>query len=265
MSPLHTYLSQTFREAKKYADKAAKSFDPEDIHKMRVALKKIRAIFYFEQFYLPQLSEEEMKKSKKIFSAAGKIRELQLLQDTIKNFNNGDEPMKKKMLSVIRREEKKAKQKFHAHFRDSGKIALDELRKTTTREAKKLTGADLKLHFQSMLEAIRIQIETAQEEKDYHQVRKQLKELKYNLSFAGKESKRLVKAVFPEKKLSQLEEDLGNWHDQVMIISWLKKLLSEKENNKQPTLKPIIDQVVKTSQQNADHMLDALRKKLPVK
>jgi CHAD domain-containing protein len=265
MSPLHNYLDQIFREAKKYADKTMKSFDPEDIHKMRVALKKIKAAFYFEQFYLPQLGGEEMKESKKNFSDAGKIRELQLLQDAIKSFNSGDEIMKEKVLHELSREEKKAKKKFHDHFQDSGKNALNGLRKTMVYEAKKLTGADFKLYFQSRLEAMRIQIQTAQAEKDYHQLRKQLKELKYNLSFADEDSKRLVYAVFTEKELSQLEEDLGNWHDQVIITLWLKKLLSEKENKKQPLLQPFIDLVLKTSQQNSDQLLDAIHKRLPAK
>ena len=265
MSPLHKYLNQIFREAKKYADKTVEHFDPDDIHKMRVAFKKIKAAFYFEQFYLPQLDEEKMKKLKKIFGDAGKIRELQLLKDAIKSSPGGDETAKEKVIRELRREEKKAKKKFHDHFQDSGHSALNGLRKTMVDESKKLTGTDFKLYFQSRLEGIRIQIQTAQEEKDYHQVRKQLKELKYNLSFADEDSKRLVYAVFPEKELSQLEEDLGNWHDQVIIISWLKRLISGKENEKQPSIQPFIDLMLKAAQENADHMLDAVRKRMPVK
>ena len=263
MSPLHKYLNQIFHEAEKYADKAVKGFDPDDIHKMRVALKKIQAAFYFEQFYLPQLDEDEMKKSKKIFGEAGKIRELQLVRDAIKNFNNSQEEMKETVLDDLRREEKKAKKKFHDHFQDAGKNALRGLRKTMVGEAKKLTGADFKLYFQSVLEAIRIQIHTAQSEKDYHQVRKQLKELKYNLRFADEDSKQMVSAVFPEKELSKLEEDLGNWHDQVIIVLWIQKL--SKTGNADENLEAFYSSIEDSSQKKADAMLRDIRRRLEKK
>jgi CHAD domain-containing protein len=263
MSPLYKYLNQIFREALKYADKTVQGFDPEDIHKMRVALKKIKAAFYFEQFYLPQLSEEELKKSKKIFSDGGKIRELQLLKDAVKDFSDGNEITKEKVLNDLRRKEKGAKKKFHHHFRDSGKNALKALRKTMISEAKKLSDADFKLYFQSMLENIRIQIQAAQSEKDYHEFRKQLKELKYNLNFADEDSKRMVFAIFPEKELSQLEEYLGNWHDQVIIIAWLKKLSETGKTDVHP--QPFFNDMADSSQQKADAMLKNIRKRLEKK
>src|SRR5947207_801217 len=86
MSPLSKYLNHLFREAKKFGDKASKDFDEDDIHEMRVAVKKIKAAFHFLQFCDPDLKDDELKKLKKIFGEAGELRELQLLTEAIQKF-----------------------------------------------------------------------------------------------------------------------------------------------------------------------------------
>src|SRR4051812_6147394 len=86
MSALSKYLHEIFRDAKKFGDKASKDFGEDDIHEMRVAVKKIKAAFHFLQFVDPDSNDDEFKKLKKIFSDAGELREWQLLSEVIKKF-----------------------------------------------------------------------------------------------------------------------------------------------------------------------------------
>src|SRR4249920_816293 len=75
-----------FKEAEKNAEKAIKHFDPDSIHKMRVALKKIRAEFNLLLFFSQgKLSEKDIQKVKGIFKKAGTVRELQLVISNIES------------------------------------------------------------------------------------------------------------------------------------------------------------------------------------
>jgi CHAD domain-containing protein len=85
---------------------------------------------------------------------------------------------------------------------------------------------------------------------EYHELRKKLKELKYNLSLADKKSKQIVEKIFSEKELSELEEALGTWHDHIIIISRLKKTTEENVN-----LQPLIEEVVSRTQRRCDAFL----------
>jgi CHAD domain-containing protein len=251
MSPLHNYINHLFHDAKKYAGKAAKDFDEEDIHKMRVEVKKIKAAFHFLQFVDADLKDDELKKLKKIFREAGELRELQLLTEAIRKFRGlQHKDDKKSLLDFLKEEEKKSKKKFHREFQKSGNETLDKLKKVMFRK-REITDDDEVRYFQNMLAIIlELMGRDSLADEEYHEVRKKLKELKYNLSFASDRSKQIVEDVFSEKELTELEEVLGTWHDQVIIISRLKKIAEEKES-----LRLFIEEAISRTQRRSRLLL----------
>jgi len=254
MSPFHKYINHLFHDAERYAKKAVKGFDEEDIHKMRVEVKKIKAAFHFLQFFDADLKNNELKKLKKIFAGAGELRELQLLEEAIKKFRSlQNKSAKELLLHYLHEEENKAKKKFDHQFQKAGKEALDNLHKVMLHE-KEIDVSDYILYFQSIVRSIIGQMQnTSLTTEEYHELRKKLKELKYNLSFADEQSKKIVEETFSEKELSGLEELVGKWHDQVIIVLRLKEISERKMD---------LQSFILTVTRRTQHRCDLLLKKI---
>ncbi|MCZ6694606.1 MAG: CHAD domain-containing protein, partial [Bacteroidetes bacterium] len=126
------YLSQ--REIfESNLQRAADAFDEEAIHDLRVALKKIRALFKILEFLDPQLfnGKSAFIYLRKIFKEAGILRDLQVQKGL---FQNSDDPDELRFVIFLSNLEYEARIKFREFINRLNLQDLeqtDELIKTT--------------------------------------------------------------------------------------------------------------------------------------
>ena len=215
-----------FKEAEKNAEKAIKHFDADSIHKMRVALKKIRAEFNLLLFFSQgKLSEKDIQKVKGTFKKAGTVRELQLVISSIESLPQRKESPQKVVLEYFKKREKKSEKKFHDYFKEKGEKELSELKKIMLDESKNIQEHSLTPYFENLSNQIMtLQKKEDRTEEELHELRKRIKELKYNLEVLGETDRTRFENLFPPKKLDKLEEVIGEWHDEMIFRSRIEKV-----------------------------------------
>lgn len=194
------------------SDYAAKG-GPERLHKLRVAIKKVRAL---EE--LPGLDGKKMKKHfrplKKIFDEAGEIRAAHVNVRLAKEHGFRDAAFMREQRTLIRQRTKP--------FREAIPDALKEIKSTHDyflRHFGKITHEQLKRFFAK--EGKHLEKELSQALGDeLHHCRKRVKNLLYLDKLLGKkESKRFH---FDHDYLDALQETLGNWHDTALLAEYVK-------------------------------------------
>lgn len=217
MKLLKKYLKHRKTAVVSLLERPRSKYTPETIHKIRLEIKKLKALFNLISYCSNDFKQRKtIKPFNKIFRLAGKIRELQLEESMLENFFANNEP------SNYRNRLKLLKLKEDVYFFLIGdqkfvdllkrKFRLTRLflpfinknkAKTYLKEQKDLTN-----QFISQKTILPQQI---------HELRKQLKTLKYNtksLSFKKK-------SISEKERLSEL---LGNWHDLRVISKRLNKM-----------------------------------------
>ncbi len=79
LNPGFGYLKKIRKNIISLLKKSPVKFDDEDYHKLRVEIKKLKALAGFIEFSNKKFSKKKtLKPFKKVYKQAGKIRELQL-------------------------------------------------------------------------------------------------------------------------------------------------------------------------------------------
>lgn len=217
MKTLEKYLKHRETAIISLLEHPRSKYTPGTIHKIRLEIKKLNALFNLINYCSNDFKlKKTFKPFNKIFQLAGKIRELQLEESMLENFFANNEPNNyKTSLKLLKLKEDVyffliTDQKFVDLLRR--KLGLTSLflpfvnknkAKTYLKEQQDLTN-----QFLSQKTILPQQI---------HELRKQLKTLKYN----GK-SLSFKKKYFSKKDV--FTELLGNWHDLQVISKRLNKM-----------------------------------------
>jgi CHAD domain-containing protein len=197
---------------------------PNTFHKLRVEIKKLNSGFDLINFCSTTFKRKATYKPYKIiFRKAGKVRELQIEDEMLKNYFGN------KMIKDYRKSLKKLRLKAENDFFSLvNKKLLDQLNINHHKIIPHLREIDSKKiaiylgkkanYIQELLCQNIIQTE------QIHQLRKELKILNYNKAIIDKEKQ--------DKELSQqgvLTELLGKWHDCQVIIKHLENALQQEK------------------------------------
>lgn len=203
------YLKKIRKNIITLLKKSPEKFEDEDYHKLRVEIKKLKAVAGFIQFSNKKfLKKKHLKPFKKVYKQAGKIRELQLEASFIKKNNP---QFIEQYLSDLDKRIEKEKKKF---------ASLP--RRKTKRKTKKAVKR-IELFLEEINEAANIQFINKEREKvaqltrqlplkpaNVHELRKLLKEDFYN-------RKRMDQPSLKIKAEDDFLELLGSWHDCVVL------------------------------------------------
>jgi len=197
----------------------------EDIHKLRVAVKKIKCVSALVLFCDPAFRRKKfMKWFKKIFTAAGKLRELQLEISRLKKLQFSGSL--KDYPGHLR---KRLKKKKHFFF----SLANGRLRRKLKKRSKIIypffeavnkTGINKFLE-EKIREMISIIKSKNLKEKEAHKLRKILKEFYYSISIFGLKNKQF-------KNIAGYQELLGQWHNDVVLAGFLQKAIDTDNEGK---------------------------------
>jgi len=203
------YLKKISKKLAALLKKSPESFDDEDYHKLRVEIKKLKAVAGFAAFANENFSKKkQIKPFSKVYKHAGKIRELQLEETFLKNNNAGFiEHYLDEMDKRIQKEKKKFSSLISKKLRRKTKKSVQKIEQVLGRtnekdeiqfmenERKKIASLTNKLPLKA---------------EDAHRLRKTLKEDFYTRK----------RVHWPSEKIKaedDLLELLGKWHDCVVL------------------------------------------------
>jgi len=230
----------------------------ESIHRMRVHIKKLRAISRF--LYLDHSPEKQPDVFRKIFSLSGTLREIQLNRQglhtyarTHKGLANYDQFLKEK--------EYTAAIAFKASLEEFKETALQKRVKEVKGACQHVSSRNLylkgKTYTRKELSLIRKLLKKPGTEKRTHRIRRILRRMEPIISLSNqlkpsKSGQRLV------RKIKETNRLLGNWHDEVVFRNSILSFLENKEPKTFPTLKNLLFAVT----QDRDSALSKAKKHL---
>jgi CHAD domain-containing protein len=226
-----------FRENVETVDKSLKVFrkkqDKEALHKLRVEVKKMKAALLLQSgSFSDEKLPPEFEETRKVFKAAGKIREADINVKLLEEHHITDKKIKKKLQEIVKKKGKEFHEKVDAHLEKVHKHISFFLRRfydLPDRKIERLFSKEL----HGLAEASQVRLGPVQ----LHDCRKKLKNLLYvHASLLPSTVKKMKINTFYLKKL---EETIGEWHDVIIIVDLLKeegysakeipgKLLAEK-------------------------------------
>lgn len=206
----------------------------EDIHELRVEYKKLRA---FVRLVMLDKAAGDLKlpgKLKSLYHAAGNVRDLQLFIKQINTYAlDGHQTLSHytKLLhdSLFADKETLVKEIEKAGFDKISKSLLDELPSS-------LDDDTTRKFVHRKVAAIRLILLAVETEKELHTIRKELKDITYNIKIFQSDwgLPFPVTAWKSEKQLNDMTTKLGDFNDQCVMLSMLKPLnngipIEEKE------------------------------------
>lgn len=199
----HTEFDKYFKRVKKRAEQ-------EDIHQLRVALKKMKTVLHIVDPENKILKSSETKRIRRLFKLAGIIREAQVNMELVQHIDNKPMKMYRSFLTEQINYGSKALQQF-----TSNKNAADFFSRNTLKKISKKTNHFSKSH---QLDKFRNRVYRRIEryvqyrgDKILHEIRKEIKHLLFITKFDQVDDNK-------KEYLINLAEQLGNWHDQAVLL-----------------------------------------------
>jgi CHAD domain-containing protein len=223
------YLDKEWKEMNTRLKAFLDARHQEDLHKFRVQIKKLRAMLsLFETASRRHGLLKEFKPVKKIFKAAGEIREAYINLQLAEHYKLKNEHFEASQQEII--------QRGVNEFCQMGKKHIKTIKDTYSRLKKDLTRIDdssISEYYKKQLEQIAGNLETPSFTEDMHDNRKLIKILVYNHKLADKALDGSFQ--FNAQYLNKLQENIGQWHDNLIAA----QLFSTPELHD----KPVVNQI----------------------
>ncbi len=192
----------------------------EQLHRLRVAIKKIKAVFKLANALDKRVKyDKAFAPYRAVFKAAGPIREEQLLHEELKALIKTGQV--KSHAAIINR--------LNQQFGKQIAGYIDNISQRAEKAEKSLHALpemEVAGYCGSLLKKLHKRWPKLQTKKDYHEVRKELKQLQYCVQLLSKSERKDVISAKKLLRLDELQETIGKWHDNVLI---LVRLSQDKE------------------------------------
>lgn len=220
------YIEKTWRVMKRHLRSFVKTGEQEELHRFRTGVKKLRALLILaDSAEKGSGLEQRFKPVRKIFKQAGEIRNAYVNQELGKAVGeNGDFIREQQDIMNI------ATLEFNAD-RHKHRVWLRKTRRRLIKRIRSVNTLHLTLYYRQQLEAIAVTLTQLRFNEELHTCRKQLKVLLYNYPLARPE----LNISFNETYLDQVQEAIGNWHDNQLAIMLLSAW--ETGNSKETLIK----------------------------
>lgn len=215
MKGYKNHIESNLKELKKHLNSYYETKDPEDLHKLRVQIKKIRSLTYWSANANKQAIKTSLKPLKRLFHEAGEIRSTLLILQTIKSHQI-------KASQIIKEQQKKLKlntRLFQLHYwlyqKDIDHVAHTLKKQITEPKTKKVIRSIYKNS-----QNISHSFEQKDSKIEWHELRKKIKELIYNAEVINNNTKNDLHFNF--NYAHEIQHKLGNWHDLIATLHLLK-------------------------------------------
>jgi CHAD domain-containing protein len=225
--------------------KAGITADTHDIHKARVDLKKVFALFNFFEM-LGALGFNQKKNAslfRDIFLQAGKIRENQVNLQNIEKYRPDTSGMIL-FSRFLKKEQKKFTKAFIAAVVQFDEKRLKEVTKTIKKCCNDINSETISRKSGDYLSKkagkLKLLAEHPEEEKNIHKIRQELKKTGAIIS--------LLYQIRPEQdierliaKVNETEVLIGEWHDQIVLLDSLDRFFKSETKIETGLLKEMTD------------------------
>lgn len=215
MNQLKDYTEKQLQTALHLLKQYCTAPKQEVLHQLRVSLKKLKAVLDYLHSVHPKKIKSLRKKVQLVFHAAGDLREAQLRLKWLKSkrcyqlikFSSFDQKIQEEEEQFIAQSEEYCKLLSTVH---------EELSKYS-KKIKDSDSLEYALKLKQKLDGLLLLIA----QKDWHELRKLIKQLIYAHHWLAEKNKLKVLAVLPFQKMDHLQEAIGVWHDAVDLLQWL--------------------------------------------
>jgi CHAD domain-containing protein len=209
------YFRQRWENIMHHFGQFAKRTNANDIHKLRVELKKIRALIVLRESVGIRFSAHAKKLVRALFKQAGKIRDAQVSAQLVKQMGAGSADFFLHQRNAVEKESKRFVKLVSKH--------TDELIETNAAAWRKLSAipfSDVKKYVGKTMRTLKKAYRPRLKQADLHESRKLIKRLVYLDSLLKEKDRKLLKQNI--ELLRNLEEEVGKWHDAVVTGDLLK-------------------------------------------
>lgn len=228
---LQQYLNQQINNCVVFFQKTQKEFNREVLHKARLSVKKLKAIAKFLNYYLPPkqkiILKSLLKEVKELYRAGGSVRDLQVLELVIASYQEKNKESYSELIEKIEQLKKQNYQKFELSIT---KINLDKIQNAQHQLYKLLDPINpneilkhQKLFIVDLIASIKEAFNDLKTEETVHDIRKNLKSTNYMLGLLKKQLCPNEKEKNTMKKLKQIGEEIGIWHDRVVLKDFINQ------------------------------------------
>jgi len=204
------YMEREWRSMTHHLKDFIKTGNQENLHHFRTGVKKLRAFFTLtESIKQDHTTTKLIKPVRQIFKQAGELRNAYI------NIQLGNSQQTMQMDFIHAQEQ--LMDTLTVQFKAQGPHYLATLRKVRRRVKKripKLKNLHIGLYYQQQLENIAAGLLTHGFAEDLHTCRKQIKMLIYNYNLV----KPNLDRPFNEDYLEQVQNAVGNWHDNNVTV-----------------------------------------------
>jgi CHAD domain-containing protein len=249
-----------------YLEKAKKTYQIEDVHQLRVNTKRIDAIYQLLEnaTALSFNAESHMKPVKGIFKTAGKLREGQVNLELLKKFELHPDSfmyynvnLEKSQVKTIRDLKKAVRGFDKIAFGHTISMVEDYCTQIDKRELVDKMDAYIRQKATSIKDLLR----KKQSTKNVHRMRKNLKAIDPVLSLLCQYDP----GRFKNESLQSLKETalyIGDWHDRVMLVKSIKKIVLDQKDNKQ--VRRAFENLVQLIQEDMDDLMKKINSSLAI-
>ncbi|HTF03267.1 MAG TPA: CHAD domain-containing protein [Bacteroidia bacterium] len=211
------YFQERWHTVFVHFDQFAGHTNEHDLHKLRVELKKIKALLRLHEDMSGKLpAEREMKLLRDLFSQAGEIRNIQVSAQLVKKYKGGNTSFFTKQRKLVA---EKAKE-FVKDTRDNAGD-LSELNATIWKNFRDISDRDILRWYKNKLRKLNSYFSPRLKTRELHQARKLIKRLTYTHRVLN--SKLSGKLRLNTDYLHEIEALIGQWHDTVVALDLLRK------------------------------------------
>lgn len=208
------YLRNAWESMLKHYGEFMRSGDPEEMHKMRVQIKRIRALF---ELSLNNCSPRCIRRVQKLFSIGGAIRNVHIILQLAKRYNVACSSLLEQQELILKGAMRKLERSKKLRLKSISKACL-----SAENCIKRVQWQRIDHFYKTSIENIdSIAASDEFSEKRLHDCRKKVKTLMYVGEFLPKEM--VAKLGANIDYLQRVQEAIGEWHDVQMVHQLLEE------------------------------------------
>jgi CHAD domain-containing protein len=220
-------VEDIFKDIEKLCGKICKTFNAEDIHDFRVAVKRLRA--FLRLIDIKKDGPIIPKLLKSFYRYIGNVRNIQLYeQDLFKYLTAVDIKKPGEYIKLLNKEKDYWKKEAVDVMKNEDFLKPKE--KILKALPAKLEKPGIKKFVQNNLDKLKLQLEYLKDDSPLHNIRKILKDIFYNWDYI-KYHADLPSTISNKEALKMLTTTLGEFIDKFMQLEFLKHGYLDKINN----------------------------------
>jgi len=231
-----------------YLNLCVERAEAESVHQLRVSIKKFRAVSKLLEYLLPESSRdnrEQLLKLRSLFKLAGTLRDSQVQMFLFKYYEAELKINALNIEYVLKRAEQSALKKFTSGFTSFGKLlAARPFTKLDNRSLNNIPDESFRTRASKLLEKrmrkLRKAVETIDSDAALHNVRIQLKQIRYILGVLSEQDDYFDKYTIAMAGLRTTEIQLGRWHDLTVFRETIMKYIDRKQKKSNAGLQDIL-------------------------